>query len=90
MCDILIKCVNCSKSLINIAHHNQKVYFPLILQKDAWESAVGELKLGIDNKLDRMELDPLKAYLDKRIKAVDAKVIKKDFDLPEDAAGFRR
>ncbi|XP_072027760.1 glutamine-rich protein 2-like [Amphiura filiformis] len=57
---------------------------------DAWESAVSELKLGIDNKLDRMELDPLKAYLDRRIKAVDAKVIKKDMELPEDAAGFRR
>lgn len=76
--------LNCSKWLHCAPYHL------VILQKDAWESAVGELKLGIDNKLDRMELDPLKAYLDKRIKAVDAKVVKKEFDLPEDAAGFRR
>ena len=59
-------------------------------QKEAWEHAVGDLKLGIDNKLDRMELDPLKAYLDKRIRAVDAKVVKTDMQMPEDAAGFRR
>ncbi len=65
-------------------------FYLVYLQKDAWETAVSDLKLGIDNKLDRMELDPLKAYLDKRIKAVDAKVIKHDIELPEDAAGFRR
>ncbi|PIK47449.1 putative glutamine-rich protein 2 isoform X3 [Apostichopus japonicus] len=37
-----------------------------------------------------MELDPLKAYLDKRIKAANAKVIRKEPDMPEDAAGFRK
>ncbi|XP_071476693.1 uncharacterized protein [Diadema antillarum] len=59
--------------------------------KVAWDSAVGELKLDIDNKLDRMELDPLKSYLDNRIKAVSAKMVRsKEVETGEDAAGFRR
>ncbi|XP_072167808.1 uncharacterized protein [Diadema setosum] len=59
--------------------------------KVAWDSAVSELKLDIDNKLDRMELDPLKSYLDNRIKAVSAKMVRsKEVETGEDAAGFRR
>nr|XP_054762613.1 glutamine-rich protein 2-like isoform X3 [Lytechinus pictus] len=58
--------------------------------RTAWDSAVGELKLDIDNKLDRMELDPLKSYLDNRIKSVSSKYVKKEVETGEDAAGFRR
>ncbi|XP_041473413.1 glutamine-rich protein 2-like isoform X5 [Lytechinus variegatus] len=58
--------------------------------KTAWDSAVGELKLDIDNKLDRMELDPLKSYLDNRIKSVSSKYVKKEVETGEDAAGFRK
>ncbi|XP_071814474.1 uncharacterized protein [Apostichopus japonicus] len=58
--------------------------------QSAWQQAVGEIKVDVENKLDRMELDPLKAYLDKRIKAANAKVIRKEPDMPEDAAGFRK
>ena len=56
----------------------------------AWDSAVSSLKLDIDNKLDRMELDPLKSYLDNRIKAVSSKYVKKEVETGEDAAGFRK
>ncbi|XP_030840505.1 uncharacterized protein C16orf96 isoform X4 [Strongylocentrotus purpuratus] len=58
--------------------------------KTAWDSAVGGLKLDIDNKLDRMELDPLKSYLDNRIKTVSSKYVKKEVETGEDAAGFRK
>ncbi|PIK46062.1 putative glutamine-rich protein 2 isoform X3 [Apostichopus japonicus] len=61
-----------------------------IAYQSAWQQAVGEIKVDVENKLDRMELDPLKAYLDKRIKAANAKVIRKEPDMPEDAAGFRK
>lgn len=60
------------------------------LQQSAWQQAVGEIKVDVENKLDRMELDPLKAYLDKRIKAANAKVVRKEPELVEDAAGFRK
>ena len=46
-------------------------------QRSAWQEAVSEMKLDIDNKLDRMELDPLKSYLDNRIKSVGAKMVRK-------------
>ncbi|KAJ8037592.1 Glutamine-rich protein 2 [Holothuria leucospilota] len=58
--------------------------------QSAWQQAVGEIKVDVENKLDRMELDPLKAYLDKRIKSVSAKVVRKEPDTGEDAAGFRK
>ena len=61
-------------------------------QRSAWQEAVSEMKLDIDNKLDRMELDPLKSYLDNRIKSVGAKMVRKvEVDTShEDAAGFRK
>ncbi|XP_071797824.1 uncharacterized protein [Asterias amurensis] len=60
--------------------------------RSAWQEAVSEMKLDIDNKLDRMELDPLKSYLDNRIKSVGAKMVRKvEVDTShEDAAGFRK
>ncbi|XP_022089394.1 glutamine-rich protein 2-like isoform X3 [Acanthaster planci] len=60
--------------------------------RSAWEEAVSEMKLDIDNKLDRMELDPLKTYLDNRIKSVGAKIVRKVEPDPtqDDAAGFRK
>ncbi|XP_038067164.1 glutamine-rich protein 2-like isoform X2 [Patiria miniata] len=60
--------------------------------RSAWQEAVSEMKLDIDNKLDRMELDPLKSYLDNRIKSVGAKLVRKvEVDTTQDdAAGFRK
>ncbi|XP_033116915.1 glutamine-rich protein 2-like isoform X4 [Anneissia japonica] len=69
----------------------QEVMHKLSGHTNAWEDAVSEMKLDIDNKLDRMELDPLKSYLDKRIKVASAKMIPKETEgIGENAAGFRK
>ncbi|XP_071964269.1 uncharacterized protein [Antedon mediterranea] len=69
----------------------QEVMHKISGHQNAWEDAVSEMKVDIDNKLDRMELDPLKTYLDKRIKVASAKMVPKESDLiGEEAAGFRK
>ncbi|XP_070581415.1 glutamine-rich protein 2-like isoform X7 [Ptychodera flava] len=61
--------------------------------QDAFDRAIHQIELDIDNKLDRMELDPLKEYLENRIKTASAKMMKSiapPVDEHDDAAGFRR
>ncbi|XP_064621949.1 uncharacterized protein C16orf96-like isoform X2 [Lineus longissimus] len=58
-----------------------------------WRKAIEELTKELDNKIDRLELDALKDYLESRLKALMAKIKAAQgnagFD-EDDAAGFRK
>ncbi|XP_077867171.1 uncharacterized protein LOC100378873 [Saccoglossus kowalevskii] len=59
--------------------------------QEAFDKAMHQIELDIDTKLDRMELDPLKEYLERRIKAASAKMIKiQAVNDDEEVAGFRK
>ncbi|XP_077979957.1 uncharacterized protein LOC144435245 isoform X2 [Glandiceps talaboti] len=60
--------------------------------QDAFDKAMHHIETDIDNKLDRMELEPLKEYLEGRIKAASAKMIKvhQPIEDTDEAAGFRK
>ncbi|KAM7428454.1 hypothetical protein ABFA07_020564 [Porites harrisoni] len=58
-------------------------------QESALKDALDRLAADIDQKLDRLELDPLKEYFEKKIKSMKCKHV--DLPLNDDpAAGFRK
>lgn len=65
-----------------------------MLQEEAWNHQCKVFTDDIDSKLDRLELDPLKEWLESRLKALNEK-LKKQNQAPvewseDDAAGIRR
>lgn len=63
------------------------------LQEEAWKKAQGKLEEDIDGKIDRTELDRLKAYLDRKIKELNNKMKQNGgmFNpFCEDAAGLKK
>ncbi|XP_074647627.1 uncharacterized protein LOC141903415 isoform X2 [Tubulanus polymorphus] len=59
---------------------------------EEWKQAIAELSKEIDNKIDRLELDALKDYLESRLKALNNKI--KGMNMTDmnddDAAGIRK
>lgn len=61
----------------------------LPFQENSWKHAVEHLSNDLDGKLDRLELDPLKAWLEARLKAINTKVKRNEWS-EDDAAGLRK
>ena len=64
-----------------------------MLQEADWKSAYGKLSEDLDGKLDRLELDPLKEWLEARLKALNDKLKKYQNNMDwseDDAAGIRK
>lgn len=72
------------------------VYFKTIFalpQDEDWKKAYSKLTEDIDGKLDRLELDPLKEWLEARLKALNDKLKKYQTNMDwseDDAAGIRK
>ena len=64
-----------------------------MFQEADWKTAYGKLTEDIDGKLDRLELDPLKEWLEQRLKALNDKLKKYQTQMDwseDDAAGIRK
>lgn len=60
---------------------------------EEWKKAYGKLTEDIDGKLDRLELDPLKEWLEGKLKALNDKIKKYQTSVEwteDDAAGIRK
>lgn len=65
----------------------------LASNEEDWKSAYGKLAEDVDGKLDRLELDPLKEWLENRLKALNEKLKKYQAQMDwgeDDAAGIRK
>ena len=63
------------------------------MQDEDWKEAYSKLTEDIDGKLDRLELDPLKEWLESRLKALNEKLKKYQANMDwseDDAAGIRK
>lgn len=65
-----------------------------LFQEEAWNHQCKRFADDIEGKLDRLELDPLKEWLESRLRALNEK-LKKQNQAPvewteDDAAGIRR
>ncbi|XP_052261958.1 glutamine-rich protein 2-like isoform X9 [Dreissena polymorpha] len=61
---------------------------------ESWKKSYAKLAEDIDGKLDRLELDPLKEWMEARLKALNEKLkkyqVNMDVGAEDDAAGIRR
>ena len=66
----------------------------MCLQDESWKKSYAKLAEDIDGKLDRLELDPLKEWMEARLKALNEKLkkyqVNMDVGAEDDAAGIRR
>ncbi|XP_046359382.2 uncharacterized protein LOC124137222 isoform X2 [Haliotis rufescens] len=60
--------------------------------ESSWKDAVAQLADELEGKLDRLELDPLKEWLESRLKALNKKIMANAGNewLDDDAAGLRK
>lgn len=62
-------------------------------QEESWNSAIKKFADDLDGKLDRLELDPLKEWLESRLKALNDKLRRQQTQVEwteDDAAGIRK
>ncbi|CAH1793457.1 unnamed protein product [Owenia fusiformis] len=59
---------------------------------EGWKEALGQLQNDLDGKLDRLELDPLREWLESRLKALAGKIKQHSTwsDAEDEAAGLRK
>ncbi|XP_020607352.1 glutamine-rich protein 2-like isoform X2 [Orbicella faveolata] len=87
--DNLVNRTKFDQSIGSLDQSLQELLHRLEGQESALSEALARLAGDIDQKLDRLELDPLKDYFEKRIKSMKCKHV--DLPLSDDpAAGFRK
>lgn len=87
--DHLVNRTKFDQSIGSLDQSLQELLHRLEGQESALSEALARLASDIDQKLDRLELDPLKDYFEKRIKSMKCKHV--DLPLSDDpAAGFRK
>lgn len=67
--------------------------FCCFYQEASWNSTIKKFADDIDGKLDRLELDPLKEWLESRLKALNDKLRRQQAQVEwteDDAAGIRK
>ena len=63
----------------------------ILKQSDEWKNMLAKLTQDLDGKLDRLELNPLKEWLEKKLKALSKKIQEGSLRWSDDeAAGLKR